>query len=153
MCTKILTIFLVPLLVLGNSFAHGSCSAALSSQDDNRTHFHVGLGSNHSHDEHEHSHAHGSHSHGSHSNGDHDHDHESPASKPHNHDSDAIYVVVPDGEFSTPNCFTIDFEAATVFCHVAECFSKPQVFLNRYSETLNRFHGPPLYLLHCAIRI
>jgi hypothetical protein len=124
------------------------CAAAHSSQDDNRTHFHIGFGSNHGHDDHEHNHDHGSHSHG-----DHDHDHESPASKQDNHDSDAIYLVVPDGEFATPNCVTIDFEAAALFGHFAACFSKPQVFSNRDVETFNRCHGPPLFLLHCAIRI
>lgn len=146
MCTKILTIFLIPLLVLGKSFAHVPCGAAHSSQEGNRTHFHVGFGLNHSHDDHEHSHDHGSHSHGA-------HDHESPASKTHDHDSDAIYVVVPDGEFSAPNCVTIDLEATAVFGHVAACFSIPQVLLNRFAETFNHIHGPPLYLLHCAIRI
>ncbi|MCU0718151.1 MAG: hypothetical protein MUC83_00490 [Pirellula sp.] len=148
MCTKILTILLIPLLVLGNSFAHVPCGAAHSSQDDNRTHFHVGFGSNHAHDGHEHSHAHGSHSHG-----DHDHDNESPASKPNDHDSDAIYLVVPEGEFSTPNCVTIDLDASSVFGHVSTRLAKPQVCLDRCVETFSRFHGPPLYLLHCAIRI
>ncbi|MFN7842411.1 MAG: hypothetical protein ACK5YR_04755 [Pirellula sp.] len=146
MCTKILTLFLIPLLILGNSFARVPCAAAHSSQDDNRTHFHIGFGSYHGHDDHEHNHDHGSHSHG-------DHDHDRPEDKPDDHDSDAIYLVVPDGEFATPNCVTIDFEAAAVFGHSAACFSKPQVFLNRDVETFNRCHGPPLYLLHCAIRI
>jgi hypothetical protein len=148
MCTKTLTILLIPLLVLGNSFAHVPCGAAHSSQDDNRTHFHVGFGSHHSHDDHEHSHDHDSHSHGNHN-----YDHESSACDQDEHDSDAIYLIVPDGEFSTPNGVTIDFEATAVFGHVAECFSKPSLCLNRYVETFNRFHGPPLYLLHCAIRI
>jgi hypothetical protein len=153
MCTKILTILLIPLLVLGRSFAHVPCGAAHASQEDNRTHFHVGFDSNPSHGDHDHSHDHGSHSHGSHSHGNHTHDHESPASEQQEHDSDAIYLIVPDGEFSTPNGLAIDFAATAVFGHVAARISKPSLCMNRYVATFHRIHGPPLYLLHCAIRI
>lgn len=136
MCTKILTILLIPLLVLGHSFAHVPCGAAHASQEDNRTHFHVGFSSNHSHGDHDHS-----------------HDHESPSDEPHEHDSDAIYLIVPDGEFPTPNGLTIDFAATPVFGHVAARISKPFLGMNRYVATFHRIHGPPLYLFHCAIRI
>jgi hypothetical protein len=132
MCTKILTILLIPLLVLGPSFAHVPCGAAHASQEDHRTHFHVGFDSNHSHG---------------------DHDHESPASEQQEHDSDAIYLIVPDGEFSTPNGLTIDFAATAVFGHIAARISRPSLCMNRYLATFHRIHGPPLYLLHCAIRI
>lgn len=135
MCTKILTLLLVPLLVLGHSFAHVPCGAARASQEDNRTHFHVKFGTNHDH----------SHDHG--------HDHESPSDEPHEHDSDAIYLIVPDGEFSTPNAVTIDCTAASIFGHLIAYDSKPTLCMNRCIAALNRIHGPPLYLLCCAIRI
>jgi len=157
MLQRLLAILLVPFFVVGNSFAHCHDTDAHSSPGQNRSHFHL---SSHSHPEH---HDHRSHRHSHHPRDcDHEHDHrhdhhhdDCPLadSAPADHDSDAIYVSAVDYWFSAAQPSRIEIGSGDIVAHLEDdSHSTSQPFgrdLRRHSLA----SGPPLYLLHAALRL
>lgn len=150
MYSKLLTFFLLPTMVLGDSFAHASCGAAHGRAQGNRVHIHISSGTTHTHDaqSHAHAHAHDCHSH-SHS---HSHPNHSPCSET-SHDSDVIWVVVPDGEYPSSTSVTIKLDDPPVYAEKSTSSSIQNACVFVAYQPANHIHGPPLYRLHCAIRI
>jgi hypothetical protein len=148
---RLLAIVLVPLFVVGNSFAHSHCDMANQSSSQSRAHIHVGGGGHHRHD------VHGSHEHSHH---DHQHDADNEGDGRDSipvglfeHDSDAIYFVAADSLFTTSKFITVDLslqfalDAATTLNSVATC--SPRV----HELPRLRTSEAPLYVLHAALRI
>lgn len=156
---RLVAILLIPIFVVGNSFAHSHGSAAHSPASQQRAHIHVG-----GDDRHEHSHAAQSHNHHSehHSHeGGHGHDDEpensgaqqEPIAPPVDHDSDAIYLVASD--FATTSTGRVSIE-------VDSQLALPQFgvsFINSPAKILcpQPHKSPPselpLYLFHAALRL
>jgi len=150
MMQRLLTILLVPFFVVGNSLAYSHSQAAHASPSKGRAHFHFGSGGHHWHHHESHEHSHGRHVHR--------HRHEADDSQPtptppSDHDSDAIYVAAVDYVFSITERSVIHFAAGVVVTSVendlAACNSPIGDHLQRYSPA----SGPPLYLLHAALRL
>ncbi len=157
---RLIAILLIPLFVVGNSFAHSHGTAAHQSPIPSRAHFHVNSDPHHGHDKHE-SHEHSHHHHHGHDHHGHhhdEHDQESDESKssplaPADHDSDAVYVVAADFLYTT--CYRIAIEIDShAFIGTVVCL------LTDFSPTVRRDRPPlattadiPLYLLHAALRL
>ncbi len=149
MTQKLIAILLMPILVLGNSFAHSHGVPTQSSQGHERAHFHVGGSDHHWHHHHE-SHEHSGHKH--------DHDHESndsplaPATSS-DHDSDAVYVAAPDYVFSVSNDNSLDFSSLAVVAPSLswQAQTRPNIWRVLPGETSSV--ELPLYLLYAALRL
>lgn len=156
---RLIALMLIPLFVVGNSFAHSHGSPALSSQGYERAHIHVGSASHHdgSHESHDHAHGHSHHDQHQHS---HEEDHgcddtkSTPAGTADDHDSDAIYLVSVD---LTLNCGDRTSVEADVQAWVHSANSS-FVDLPARIQHPQLDHSPPpkrlpLYLLNAALRL
>lgn len=156
---RLIAILLIPMFVVGNSFAHSHGSAAHSSEGHGRTHLHLGNSSHHdsSHESHDHAHGHSHHDHHQHSHVE-DHCHKdadsTPLEVPADHDSDAIYLVSFDLALNCGDRPSIENDAQALvhttyfsFADLRASIQRPQV---DNSPPLQRL---PLYLLNAALRL
>jgi len=156
---RLIAILLIPMFVVGNSFAHSHGSAAHSSEGHGRTHLHVGNSSHHdsSHEPHDHAHGHSHHDHHQHSHVE-DHCHKdadsTPLEVPADHDSDAIYLVSFDLALNCGDRPSIENDAQALVHNTDFSFADVRASIQRpqadHSPPLQRL---PLYLLNAALRL
>lgn len=139
---RLMAILLMPLFVVGNSFAHSHGKFTHQSPGESHAHLHVGSAQHHKHSHHDH----------------HGHDHESDESEsapvaPLEHDSDAVYLVAADFVYTA--CERISIEVETqYFVGTVPCLLKdfrPYSLRDRSSHATTT--QLPLYLLQAALRL
>ena len=156
---RLAAILLIPIFVVGNSFAHSHGSAAHSSEGTGRAHVHVGNALRHtaSHESHNHAHGHSNHEHHQHY---HDEEHgrehlnSTSAEVPVDHDSDAIYLVSVDLALNCGGCTSLETDAQVLvhttdvsFVEVPATVRRPQADHSPPPQRL------PCYLLNAALRL
>lgn len=156
MIRQLIVLLLVPFFVLGNSIAHSHSGAAHSSPAGGRAHIHLGgtEQGNHHHgdhgnDSHEHSH------HGQHDQHDqHDGQH-APTSPiiPADHDSDAIYLIASDYLSIATQCSSVESSLNAIVMAVDFELDKSRAPKGFEAPRTPVLFGPPLYLLHAALRL
>ena len=165
MIRQLIVLLLVPFFVLGNSIAHSHSGAAHSSPAGGRAHIHLGgtEQGNHHHgdhgnDSHEHSH-HGQHDqhdqHGQHDQHDqHDGQH-APTSPiiPADHDSDAIYLIASDYLSIATQGSSVESSLNAIVMAVDFELDKSRAPKGFEAPRTPVLFGPPLYLLHAALRL
>ncbi len=156
MIRQLIVLLLVPFFVLGNSIAHSHSGAAHSSPAGGRAHIHLGgtEQGNHHHgdhgnDSHEHSH------HGQHDQHDqHDGQH-APTSPiiPADHDSDAIYLIASDYLSIATQGSSVESSLNAIVMAVDFELDKSRAPKGFEAPRTPVLFGPPLYLLHAALRL
>ena len=156
---RLLTLLLIPFLTVGNSFSHSHGCDTDSGRRESRPHIH--LAGHHAHSHHGHTptarahHGHGKsyahvHHHASVIDAD---DACSRLHTPEEHDSDALYVVSADYLLTSAVCSSF----ASVDIAPYDDFGLKNVNLALPIGRVCRgdFHasGPPLFLLHAALRL
>lgn len=129
---RLLALLTIPLLVFGNGLPHSHGDTYANSDHGVRPHFHHGcFHCDHEHDDHEHGHE-----------DDQDHD----------HDSDAVYFS--GGQFYLSHAAEIKVDSSSSEYLVAACFDSSS--LSKSYATAREVPipgGPPLFLLHAALRL
>jgi hypothetical protein len=154
-----MAVLLIPLLVFGSLLPHSHACGDAPIDHSLRPHIHFSIGQ-HSHDDHHRPHSHGRHRHGHHHGDlddcerDHWADEHLAGKTPASHDSDAVYL-------NGSQLFLFQTSAATNG-PAAECVGTLLANLPTRTQTAGRFSwdrsvasrsGPPLYLLHAALRL
>jgi len=154
---QLVAILLIPILVVGNSFAHSHGPAAHSPASQHRAHFHFVGAAHHVHGHAAHGNDHGHSHHGEHhshqdEHGDNGSQHE-PIETPVDHDSDAIYLVTADLATTSANRVSIEldtkFAARVVEFEIVD-WQSSNFFLQPDESPPSQL---PLYLLHAALRL
>lgn len=146
--TRLLAILLVPFFVVGNSFAHSHVDAAQTSSVASRAHVHVGGA-------HEHHHGH---SHHRHEDRQHEDRHDNaratcPQATPVDHDADAVYLTTPEYIRSTsPDASAEQTSLSSDPLVGSDCYHSC-LFRSFELDRSASSSGPPLYLLHAALRL
>lgn len=153
MIRQLIVLLLVPFFVLGNSIAHSHSGAAHSSPAGGRAHIHLGgtEQGNHHHgdhvnDSHEHSH------HGHHDQHDGQHAPTSPII-PADHDSDAIYLIASDYLSIATQGSSVESSLNAIVMAVDFELDKSRAPKGFEAPRTPVLFGPPLYLLHAALRL
>jgi uncharacterized protein involved in copper resistance len=156
---RLLTLLLIPLLTVGNPFSHSHDCDTDSDRREGRPHIH--LTGHHAHSHHGHTyHARLHHGHGNSSGHVHHHasaiDTDDACSRlhtPEEHDSDAVYVASVDYLLTSATC------SAVASVDVAPCDDFGLMNANRALPIRldcrgdTYASGPPLFLLHAALRL
>ena len=143
---RLLVALLIPFLAFGNAFPHTHGAEFASADHSERPHIHWESSS------------HGTHHHGHHHHHDegsqHDLEQEIDDQLPVDHDSDAVYLGAGYPFLPAPLGRSVDSEIdCVVFCTaVASCSAVPPRHRVACSDPPHRT-GPPLFLLHAALRL
>ena len=140
-----MAVLIIPLLAVGNSFPHTHAGVDTANQHALRPHVHVAA-SHHSHDEHHHDHGH--------EEADSGQSDEPTNELPFDHDSDAIYLS--GGQFFLPT--SADSTAEIQLDCIGFIVSNHRLGSRDCQPDLMGHEvpiqtGPPLFLLHAALRL
>lgn len=156
---RLLTLLLIPFLTVGNPFSHSHDCDTDSGRCEGRPHIHLTGHDAHSHHGHTH-HARAHHGHGR-SCG-HVHRHAAPIDPddacsrlhtPEEHDSDAIYVVSADYLPTSAVCSSFASVDAAPCDDFGLKNAKLALPIRRVCRGDLHASGPPLFLLHAALRL
>jgi hypothetical protein len=154
---RLVAILLIPIFVVGNSFAHSHGSAAHSPASHQRAHIHVGGDDHHEHGHAAHGHDHGHKRHGEHH--PHEDEHESngaqqePIAPPVDHDSDAIYLVASDFATTSTGRVSIELDYQLALPQFGVSFVDSPAKIPCPQPHKSPPFELPLYLLHAALRL
>lgn len=155
---RFVAILLIPIFVVGNSFAHSHGQSVHSTEAHGRAHIHVGNASQHDARHESHSRAHGHSHHGHHQHSHHENQGRDESGSPPvevlvDHDSDAIYLVSADLAMNCSDRTSPEVDAPALvhtrdflFVDMPAKIQHPQMDESPPPQR-------PLFLLHAALRL
>ena len=141
---RVVALLIVPFLTVGPVFPHAHGTERAESDHSARPHLHTG----HSH------HDHGDHQHGHHDESNAPEESTPNAQTPVDHDSDAVYLSSGQFFLHHPEVVQADIDLACFEKSTAtNAFALSERVHAIASHSVQIHNGPPLFLLHAALRL